>query len=128
MIAAVLEKRIDIFLSGMDIYLNVVGGIKVKTPSVDLPIAAALIAGVMNISVERDLAFIGEVGLGGEVRRVAGADLMIKEAERLGIKRICLPHSNFVNSKKRKKSIELIPVKTLFDVVEIIRTMSPFDS
>ncbi|MCK5807491.1 DNA repair protein RadA [bacterium] len=128
MIAAVLEKRVDIFLSGMDLYLNVVGGIKVKTPSVDLPIAAALIAGIMNISVSRELAFIGEVGLGGEVRRVAGAELMIKEAERLGIKRICLPHRNFVNSKKRLKSIELLPVKTLFDVVEIIRTMSPFDS
>lgn len=127
MIAAVLEKRIDIFLSGMDIYLNVVGGIKVKTPAVDLPIAASLIAGIMNISVSRELAFIGEIGLGGEVRRVAGIDLMIKEAERLGIKKICLPRSNFVNRKKRKKSIELIPVKTLFDVVEIIRGMSPFD-
>jgi predicted ATP-dependent serine protease len=70
-------------------------------------------------------AFLGELGLGGEIRQVPGMELMVKEGSRLGLKRIYAPISKL--PKSRKSSTEIVQVKTIFDIIENIRSMNIFD-
>jgi len=125
MITAVLEKRADIVFSNFDIFTNVVGGLKIKTPAADLPVAASLLSSIFNIALPMNTAFLGELGLGGEIRPVPGMELMVKEGSRLGLKRIYAPISNM--SKSKKNSTEIVQVKTIFDIIENIRSMNIFD-
>lgn len=83
LLVAVLEKRANMQLGNQDIYLNVVGGIKVNEPALDLPIILAVASSFKNISIKEDVVAIGEVGLTGEVRSVNMIDKRIKEAEKL---------------------------------------------
>jgi DNA repair protein RadA/Sms len=126
MITAVLEKRSDFFFSNFDLFVNVVGGLKLKTPSVDLPVAASLLSSILNIPLPMDTAFVGELGLGGEIRDVPGIDLMLKEGARLGLKRIYAPKSR--SKRKNKEKTEVITIKTVFDLIENIRSMNLFES
>jgi len=89
-LAAVMEKSLGLTLSDRDIYVNVTGGIKVAEPAVDLAVAAAILSGVKNIGWQ-ETAFVGEVGLTGEVRRVISMELRLRECERLKIKRVFCP-------------------------------------
>ena len=85
---AVVEKRAGINLGGQDVYLNVVSGIKLAEPAVDLGIILACISSFKNISIPQDVVAIGEVGLTGEVRAVNMIEKRIKEAEKLGFKKM----------------------------------------
>ncbi len=124
MISAVLEKRGDVYFSNFDIFVNVVGGLKLKTPASDLPIAASLLSSIFNIAIPFHTAFIGELGLAGEIREVPGIDLMVREGARLGIKKIYTPKMrNFTE----RVDIEIIELKSIFSLIEEIRTMNIFE-
>ncbi|HSA33282.1 MAG TPA: DNA repair protein RadA [bacterium] len=124
MITAVLEKRGDVYFSSFDVFVNVVGGLKLKTPASDLPIAASLLSSMFSIAVPSRVAFIGEMGLAGEIREVPGIELMLKEGARLGLKRIYVP---VLRHKPKVKGLELVELKNIFGLIEEIRTMKIFE-
>jgi DNA repair protein RadA/Sms len=86
LLAAVISKSTKINLSNQDIYINVIGGLKLREPAVDLAICAAIISSYLNKPIPKDLCFFGEVGLMGEIRPVPKAVDRKKEAEKLGYK------------------------------------------
>jgi DNA repair protein RadA/Sms len=87
MLLAVLEKRLRVGLGASDVFLNVAGGLAVEEPAADLGVVAAVLSSVRNAPVEASWAFFGEVGLGGEVRRVAQTEKRLQELARLGFAR-----------------------------------------
>jgi DNA repair protein RadA/Sms len=91
---AVIEKRAGYNLGSQDAYLNIVGGIRVNEPALDLGIVLATVSSFKNKSIGNDVVAIGEVGLTGEVRSVNMIERRIKEAEKMGYKTIIIPQSN----------------------------------
>ncbi len=91
MLLAVLETRCGLKLSGMDVYLNVAGGLKVVEPAADMAVAAALVSAASGVPTSPGEVYFGEVGLSGEVRQVAQADARLKEAAKLGFTLAVLP-------------------------------------
>ena len=81
-------------LGGQDVYLNVVGGLRINEPAIDLGIIIAVASAFKNVSVSKDIAIMGEVGLTGEVRRINMIEKRLKESERLGFKTCIIPESN----------------------------------
>ena len=100
---AVLEKRAGMMLGGQDIYLNLVGGIKLNEPSMDLGIIMAVASSFKNMPIAKDVVIIGEVGLTGEVRRINLIEKRLKEAEKLGFKTCIIPQSNKKDLKENYK-------------------------
>ncbi|MCR4312275.1 MAG: DNA repair protein RadA [Candidatus Uhrbacteria bacterium] len=91
MLLAIIGKRAGIKVYDQDVFVNVVGGMKVKEPAVDLAVAAAIISAIENISLPEDAIVLGELGLGGELRTVPFLERRLKEAERLGLKSAITP-------------------------------------
>ena len=91
LLLAVLDRRSDVDLLGCDVYVNVTGGVRIAEPAADLAVALALASSRLDVSVPRDAAACGEVGLGGEVRRVGRLDQRLREAGRLGFRRVLAP-------------------------------------
>ena len=112
LLVAVLEKKAGMMLGGQDIYLNVVGGLKINEPSIDLGILAATASSFKNIAISKDTVIMGEVGLTGEVRRINLIEKRIKEAEKLGFKKCIIPESN-KKSLKEKYKLDIIGVKDI---------------
>ncbi len=118
LIAAVLEKRAGLPLANQDIYVNVVGGLKIVEPAADLGIALALAASYRNIAVDRETAVLGEIGLTGEVRAVGQVEQRLREAARLGFRRLIVPQSS-VDLQERLPDIELIGVRTVREAIDL---------
>jgi DNA repair protein RadA/Sms len=91
MVLAVLQRRAGITIGRQDVYAATVGGVRLTEPSVDLAVAIALASAVSDLTVPADLVAIGEVGLAGEIRRVAGVQRRLAEAERMGFRRAIVP-------------------------------------
>jgi len=91
MIIAVLGTRAGVQLYDKEVYLNVAGGLKINEPAADLPVAAAIISSLSNVSLPKETVIFGEVGLSGEVRKVSHVDIRLKEAEKLGFTRAIVP-------------------------------------
>ncbi len=119
LLVAVLEKRADLALYNHDIYVNVVGGLRIQEPGIDLGVMVAVASSFLNKSVESKALFLGEVGLTGEIRAIPHVDIRAKEAERLGFKYCYLPKSN-LKKLKSKGSMEFLGLST---VDELIRTL-----
>lgn len=115
-LAAVISKRTKINLISADLILNVVGGLKISDPALDLAACAAIISSSLNKNFSRETIVLGEVGLGGEVRNVFRLEERLKEAERLGYQKAIIPN---VNVKAGK--IKLEKIKDLNELVEIIK-------
>lgn len=121
LITAVLEKRLGIRFGDKDLYLNVIGGLRIEEPAADLAIALAMISSVKDKPVPDTLAAIGEIGLSGECRSVSGLESRIKECERLGFDRIAVPHRNLAKKKPDPASgVRLIPVRSVFDLLDLL--------
>lgn len=118
LLTAVLTKRVGMKLYNQDIFVNVVGGLKINEPAADLSIAVAIASSFRDCPVFDDLAIMGEVGLSGELRTIAQADKRIREAHKLGFKRVLAP-SSLVRSPKRWDGIELIGVKSVGEALEV---------
>ena len=120
LILAVLEKRAGYLFSNLDTYVNVVGGLWLDEPAVDLPVALALISGLKDAVIASDTIAFGEIGLTGEIRAVSNADLRIAEAARMGFKKVIIPHHNHKNITQ-KENVEIIGVKTVREAFEAIQ-------
>ena len=94
LLIAVLEKRLGMHLEGEDIYVNIVGGIKVKEPAIDLGVALAIASAHRNQTLDPETLWVGEVGLGGEIRSVSSLPMRLMEAAQLGFKRAVVPQSS----------------------------------
>jgi DNA repair protein RadA/Sms len=108
MILAVLESRAGFTFGSMDVYLNVVGGLKVNEPAADLAVAAALISAIINKPINPSYVFFGEVGLGGEIRPVHQTDARLKEAEKLGFMKALCAHKKGLESSLQIGRLELL--------------------
>jgi DNA repair protein RadA/Sms len=93
LLIAVLEKRGGLHFGDQDVYLNVAGGLKITDPAADLAVISALSSSLKDIVVDKKTVFIGEVGLGGEIRNVSYLEQRIREAGKMGIQRSVLPKS-----------------------------------
>jgi DNA repair protein RadA/Sms len=94
LLVAVLEKKIGLQLGGMDVFVNVVGGLKLIEPAVDLGIITTITSSLRDIPVDPKIFVFGEVGLSGEIRAVAQAETRLKEASKIGFKRAIMPSGN----------------------------------
>jgi DNA repair protein RadA/Sms len=119
MIVAVLEKRLGIQFSQNDVFVNLAGGVYMSDPSVDLGIAAALVSSAKDISINTDTVIIGEIGLTGEVRSISQLEQRIKEAEKLGFKRILVPKSGIKNLNGKYK-IKVVGVERIMEALSIL--------
>jgi len=91
LLLAVLDRRSDVDLLACDVYVNVTGGVRIAEPAADLAVALALASSRLDVPVPSDAAACGEVGLGGEVRQVGRLDQRLREAGRLGFRRVLAP-------------------------------------
>jgi DNA repair protein RadA/Sms len=91
MLLAIIGKRAGVQIYDQDVFVNVVGGMKIKEPAVDLAVAAAIMSAISNKALPEDAVVLGELGLGGEVRNVPFLDRRLKEADRLGLKTAITP-------------------------------------
>ena len=99
MLLAVLEKRARFRLAQKDVFLNVAGGLKIADPAMDLAVVAAIMSSNFDVSIPRTTAFIGEVGLSGEIRTVTRIDQRVAEAQKLGFTRVFVPKGNLKGVK-----------------------------
>ncbi|EKD49462.1 MAG: hypothetical protein ACD_63C00137G0003 [uncultured bacterium] len=119
LLIAVLTKRAHLNLSSQDVFVNVVGGFKVKEPAVDLAVCLAIASAFLDKSVGNQLAAIGEVGLSGEIRQVSFMDRRLQEASKLGFKKIAVPKIT-KNSLDVSDKGRLIVVRTILEAIEKI--------
>lgn len=94
LLIAVLEKKGGIHLAGMDVFINIVGGLRIVEPAADLGIIAAVVSSFREVPLDHQTFVFGEVGLSGEVRAVAQGEARIKEASKVGFKRAIMPSGN----------------------------------
>ena len=119
LLIAVLEKRAGLALGNQDVYLNLAGGIKISEPALDLGIILATASSFKNISIDRELVAIGEVGLTGEVRAVNMIEKRLKEIEKLGFKKCIIPESN-KKLLKDKYKLDIIGVKNIQEAINYL--------
>ena len=119
LLIAVLEKRIGLALEVEDIFVNVAGGIKIEDPTADLAVAVAVASAFREQMVIADTVILGEIGLAGEIRSISQIVLRINEAEKLGFKHAIIPKNNYKSLKDYKGGIELIPVATLKEGLDL---------
>jgi DNA repair protein RadA/Sms len=93
LLVAVLAKRVGLNLSNQDVFVNVVGGLKISEPAADLAVATSIASSFWDALIPQDLALFGEVGLSGELRSVHQAELRLREAAKLGFKRCLIPRA-----------------------------------
>ncbi|HEX3051124.1 MAG TPA: magnesium chelatase domain-containing protein, partial [Aggregatilineaceae bacterium] len=116
LITAVLTQRVGIKLYEKDIFLNVISGLQIDEPAADLAIAVALASSAWNVPIPADMAFVGEIGLSGELRAVSQASTRIREAAKLGFKRVMVPKT-FRSDDASVKGVELIRVRSVADAL-----------
>ncbi|MDY0407310.1 DNA repair protein RadA [Virgibacillus sp. 179-BFC.A HS] len=112
LLMAVLEKRVGLLLQNQDAYIKVAGGVKLDEPAIDLAIAVSIASSFRNMPTNPEDIFIGEVGLTGEVRRVSRIEQRVREAAKLGFKRVVCPRKN-LEGWTIPESIEIIGVDSV---------------
>ena len=110
LLLAVLEKRCGVNLGGFDVYVNVMGGIRLNEPSADLAVCAALASSFYDKPIDKFTAAFGEVGLTGEVRAVSYAEKRVAECVKMGFKRVLVPAKNMKSMTKFMDKIDVVPV------------------
>lgn len=120
LILAVLEKRLGFFYGALDVYVNVIGGLKVTEPAADLPVAMALYSSLTDKAIADDVIAFGELGLGGELRSVSHLEQRIAEAQRLGFRRCIVPKHSIKNLRSFD-GIEVVGVSNLRQAFEAVK-------
>ena len=119
LITAVLTKRLGLRLGEQDVFVNVVGGLKIGEPAADLAIAAAIASSVMDRPALADCALIGELGLSGELRAVSQLPQRLREAKQLGFRRVIVPRTTHRGPAETKlDGLEVIQARSLRDALE----------
>lgn len=121
LIIAVLEKRLGLKFYQNDVYLNVVGGLRIDEPAADLSVALALISSVTDRVIPDDLIAVGELGLAGECRTVANLEQRVREAARLGFTRAIVPERNLEKRCPDIPGIRLIPIKGIYQALSLLK-------
>ena len=121
MILAVLEKKCGINIGAKDVYVSLIGGIKIDEPAIDLGVAMAIISNVKNRVIDNKTVYIGEIGLTGQIRSVLNAEKRIKEISKMGFKKVVLnkKQANLLKRNKDIKNIEIIGIDTLEEACKI---------
>lgn len=119
LLVAMLEKRVGMQVSGDDIFVNLVGGIALDEPAVDLGIVAAVVSSFRNIPLDEHAIVFGELGLAGEVRATSHAQLRLREAIRMGFKRVVMPKNN-LSGLEPDDRIEIIGVRSVTDALDAL--------
>jgi DNA repair protein RadA/Sms len=119
LLVAMLEKRVGFHLSGDDIFVNLVGGIALDEPAVDLGIVAAVTSSFRNIPINEHTVVFGEVGLAGEIRATNHAAVRLREAARMGFKRVVLPKNN-LSGLPEDDRLEVIGVRSVSDALDAL--------
>ena len=117
MLLAVLQRHGGIMVGDQDVYVNVVGGIKILETSADLALVLCVLSSMRNLSLPSDLLVLGEVGLAGEIRPVVNGQERMREAEKHGFRCAIVPVAN--NPKSKMKKMRVIPVKRLTDAMDV---------
>jgi DNA repair protein RadA/Sms len=115
---AVLSRRVGLQLGEQDVFANVVGGLQVREPGIDLALAAAIASSVRDRPLPADLAMVGEIGLSGEMRSVAQLDARLKEAAKLGFRRAIVPAGGR-RSSGEAKSLQVTPARSLQEALTL---------
>jgi DNA repair protein RadA/Sms len=118
LLTAVLTKRVGLKLYNQDIFVNVVGGLKISEPAADLSVAVAIASSFKDYRVWDDLAVMGEVGLSGELRNISAAEKRIKEAGKLGFKRALVPSPIARTLADKMNGIQLVGAKNVGEALE----------
>ena len=119
LLIAVLEKKAGLNLGNQDVYMNVVGGLKVNEPAIDLGIILSTASSFKNMPIPTDVVVLGEVGLTGEVRAVNFIEKRLKEAEKLGFKTCIIPESN-KKVLKDTYQLDIIGVRNINDAMRAV--------
>jgi DNA repair protein RadA/Sms len=117
LLAAVLSRRAGLRLQDKDIYANVVGGLRIEEPAADLALAVSIASSVRDKPVHADMAFVGEIGLSGELRAVSQTENRLKEASKLGFRRCIVPRSTARKMRDTPEGLEVIGCRTLRDAL-----------
>lgn len=121
MLLAVLERKAGINTISQDVYVNVVGGLKADSTSVDLGVVLAVYSSVRNIRCGYRLIAFGEIGLTGELRSVSSADKIIAEAVRMGYEKVIMPKKNATKLGKKFKNCKIIGVNNIYEAIEAFK-------
>jgi DNA repair protein RadA/Sms len=125
LLTAVLQKRVGLPLGNQDIFVNVVGGLRVTEPAIDLAVATAIASSFRDLPAPVDLAIVGEIGLNGELRRVSHLERRLTEAAKLGFRRCLVPRSVAGNRSARQLGVELVGAATLNEALRAIWPDAP---
>ncbi len=120
LILAVLEKRLGLKFSSNDVYLNVIGGMRLDEPAADIAVALAMISSITDIIIPDTLIAMGELGLSGECRGISNLEHRVKEAARLGFTEAVIPYRN-AEKLPDNLPIKIIPVKNVCDLVRVLK-------
>ncbi|WP_413290627.1 DNA repair protein RadA [Bdellovibrio sp. HCB337] len=122
LLTAVLDRHLDIRLSHSDIFINVVGGLKLVEPAADLAVAAAILSTEGRKELDAKTVFFGEIGLTGEVRGVSFVETRMKEADKLGFQHFVVPFSNkkHLGDFKLPKDKKISYIKNVRDLEKLI--------
>ena len=120
MLIAVLEKRMGYKMGTQDVYVNLVGGLKINDPAADLSVISALASSEKDKIIKDSVVLIGEVGLGGEIRSVVRLEERINETKALGFKQVVAPKSSVQRLKPKPKDIKLYAVSHVVEAFNII--------
>ena len=116
---AVLEKKLGLHMQNSDAYINIVGGIQIREPAIDLGIVCAIASSFKDVAIDSKMVVLGEVGLTGELRTVSFIDKRIKEASKLGFTKVVIPSANLKGLEKNK-DIEVIGVPNRERALKIV--------
>ncbi len=119
LLVAVLEKIAGLHLGGMDVFINVVGGIKIIEPAVDIGVIGAVASSLREIPIHPKTVLFGEVGLSGEIRAVSQVDARIREAAKIGFEKAVLPRTNAARLKE-DPGLDIIGVDDVEGLLEVI--------
>jgi DNA repair protein RadA/Sms len=120
----VLEKRLGLPLQTHDVYVNVVGGLYIEEPAIDLGVVVAVVSSLRDVALDPHLVVFGEVGLTGEVRAVGQVEARLREAAKLGFRRCLLPQAN-CQMAASAVDIELCGVRTVAEALQVIVQHDP---
>lgn len=119
MLLAVAEQQFKLNLNTKDVFINVIGGLRITDPACDLALITAVVSAARNIAIKPNTMVMGEVGLTGELRPVSSLNLRIDEASRLGIKYIVLP-SSCKNAVKENSRIEFLFIDNVSEAADVL--------
>jgi predicted ATP-dependent protease len=134
----VIEKRLKLSLWSRDVYLNVVGGLRLSEPAADLAVAVTIVSSLVGMKIRAGICFIGEVGLAGEIRGIRGVELRIAEALKMGFTTVIIPKNKKISRSRIKdeqkvqsqvgaKGLGVVECETLFETLTIALEVDNFE-